>query len=85
MSMETTAWTQLHSVMNATQDRRPLARDTLRRVGAFARPHRRRITQFVLLSTVTAMLAVATPSSPDGSSTPSSPAGTPDGSPRSPC
>ncbi|WP_431962009.1 ABC transporter ATP-binding protein [Actinacidiphila sp. bgisy160] len=61
MSMETTAWTQLHSVMNATQDRRPLARDTLRRVGAFARPHRRRITEFVLLSTVTALLAVATP------------------------
>jgi ATP-binding cassette subfamily C protein len=59
--METTAWTQLHSVMNATQDRRPLARHTLRRVGAFARPHRRRITQFVLLSVVTAMLAVATP------------------------
>lgn len=61
MSMETTAWTQLHSVMNATQDRRPLARDTLRRVGAFARPHRRRITAFVLLSIVTALLAVATP------------------------
>ncbi len=61
MSMETTAWTQLHSVMNATQDRRPLARDTLRRVGAFARPHRRRISAFVLLSIVTALLAVATP------------------------
>ncbi|WP_431947029.1 ABC transporter ATP-binding protein [Actinacidiphila sp. bgisy167] len=59
--METTAWTQLHSVMNATQDRRPLARDTLRRVGAFARPHRRRISAFVLLSIVTALLAVATP------------------------
>ncbi|WP_127360473.1 ABC transporter ATP-binding protein [Actinacidiphila soli] len=61
MSMEITAWTQLQSVMNATQDRRPLARDTLRRVGAFARPHRRRITQFVLLSVMTALLAVATP------------------------
>ncbi|MFJ9033764.1 ABC transporter ATP-binding protein [Streptomyces sp. NPDC102274] len=61
MSMETTAWTQLHSVMNATRDRRPLARDTLRRVGAFARPHRRRITHFVLLSVVIALLAVATP------------------------
>lgn len=40
---------------------RPLARDTLRRVGAFARPHRRRIAWFVLLSVVTALLAVATP------------------------
>ncbi|WP_055545161.1 ABC transporter ATP-binding protein [Streptomyces kanamyceticus] len=62
MSMETTAWTQLHSVMNAQpDDRRPFARATLRRIGAFARPHRRRIWQFVLLSVVTALLAVATP------------------------
>ncbi|TGA98247.1 ABC transporter ATP-binding protein [Streptomyces sp. MZ04] len=59
--METTAWTQLHSVMNAEQDRRPFARATLRRIGAFARPHRRRIAHFVLLSIVTALLAVATP------------------------
>ncbi|MDQ8705017.1 ABC transporter ATP-binding protein [Streptomyces sp. LHD-70] len=58
--METTAWTQLHSVM-MQQDRRPFARATLRRIGAFARPHRRRIIQFVLLSVVTALLAVATP------------------------
>ncbi|NEY31083.1 ATP-binding cassette domain-containing protein [Streptomyces sp. PRKS01-65] len=59
--METTAWMQLHSVMNAEQERRPLARATLRRIGAFARPHRRRITLFVLLGVATAMLAVATP------------------------
>ncbi|MFJ3223249.1 ABC transporter ATP-binding protein [Streptomyces sp. NPDC086783] len=59
--METTAWTQLHSVMNAQQERRPLARATLRRITAFARPHRRRIACFVLLSVVTALLAVATP------------------------
>ncbi|MFJ9582637.1 ABC transporter ATP-binding protein [Streptomyces acidicola] len=58
--METTAWTQLHSVMNA-QERRPVARATLRRIAAFARPHRNRIAQFVLLSVVTAFLAVATP------------------------
>ncbi|MBJ3807056.1 ABC transporter ATP-binding protein [Streptomyces flavofungini] len=61
MSMETTAWTQLHSVMNAEQERRPFARATLRRITAFAGPHRRRITQFVLLSVLTALLAVATP------------------------
>ncbi|MFI1732237.1 ABC transporter ATP-binding protein [Streptomyces acidicola] len=60
MSMETTAWTQLHSVMNA-QERRPVARATLSRIAAFARPHRNRIAQFVLLSVVTAFLAVATP------------------------
>jgi len=61
MSMETTAWHQLHSVMNARQERRPFARATLRRIGAFARPHRRRIAQFIVLSVVTALLAVATP------------------------
>ncbi|MFJ4930730.1 ABC transporter ATP-binding protein [Streptomyces sp. NPDC088736] len=59
--METTAWTQLHSVMTAQQERRPFARATLRRIAAFARPHRRRIGQFVILSVVTALLAVATP------------------------
>lgn len=61
MSMESTAWTQLHSVMNAQQERRPFARATLRRIAAFARPHRRRIGQFVILGVVTALLAVATP------------------------
>ncbi|MFG2804184.1 ABC transporter ATP-binding protein [Streptomyces massasporeus] len=59
--METTAWTQLHSVINAEQDRRPFALATLRRIGAFARPHRRRIVLFVLLGVGTALLAVATP------------------------
>ncbi|WP_199791116.1 MULTISPECIES: ABC transporter ATP-binding protein [unclassified Streptomyces] len=62
--METTAWTQLHSVMNAQSGgpkNRPFARATLRRIAAFARPHRRRIAQFVFLSILTALLAVATP------------------------
>jgi len=61
MSMESTAWTQLHSVMTAEQERRPLARATLRRIAAFARPHRRPIARFVLLGVLTALLAVATP------------------------
>src|SRR5262245_13559107 len=61
MSMETTAWMQLHSVMNAEQERRPFARATLRRIAAFARPHRARMAQFVVLGVVTALLAVATP------------------------
>ncbi|MFD0548839.1 ABC transporter ATP-binding protein [Streptomyces rectiviolaceus] len=61
MSMETTAWSQLQSVMHAEQDRRPFARATLRRIGTFARPHKRRIVYFVILSIVTALLAVATP------------------------
>ncbi|MFJ2237292.1 ABC transporter ATP-binding protein [Streptomyces sp. NPDC087859] len=59
--METTAWTQLQSVMHAEQETRPFARTTLRRIGAFARPHRTRIAQFVALGVATALLAVATP------------------------
>ncbi|MFD0385338.1 ABC transporter ATP-binding protein [Streptomyces stramineus] len=61
MDMEVTAWTSLHSAMNAQQDRRPFSRATLRRIGAFARPHRRQLGQFLLLSVVMALLAVATP------------------------
>ncbi|RZE51396.1 ABC transporter [Streptomyces albidoflavus] len=61
MSMETTAWTQLYSVLHAEPDRRPLARATVRRIAAFARPHRARIGWFVVLSVATALLAVATP------------------------
>ncbi|MEY9967069.1 ATP-binding cassette subfamily B protein [Streptacidiphilus sp. MAP12-16] len=61
MSMESTAWMQLHSVMNAQQERRPLTRATVKRIGAFARPHRRQIMQFLVLSVATALLAVATP------------------------
>lgn len=61
MSMETTAWIQLQSVMRAQGDRRALTRATVRRIAGFARPHRRPIGWFVLLSVVTALLAVATP------------------------
>lgn len=61
MSMETTAWMQLHSVMTAQQERRPFDRATLRRIAVFARPHRGGIVRFVLLGVVTALLAVATP------------------------
>lgn len=61
MSMETTAWTQLRGVMSAEDEHHPVTRATLRRIAAFARPHRRRLTLFVLLGTATAALAVATP------------------------
>jgi ABC-type multidrug transport system fused ATPase/permease subunit len=61
MDMEVTAWMSLHSAINAQQDRRTLSRASLRRVAAFARPHRRGLTLFLLLSVVTALLAVATP------------------------
>ena len=61
MGMEVTAWMSLHNAMHAQEDRRPFSRRTLRRIGAFARPHRRRLAWFVLLSVAMAALAVATP------------------------
>lgn len=61
MDMEVTAYTSLHQTMNAQDDRRPFSRTTLRRIGAFARPHRTELVWFLLLSVVTAALAVATP------------------------
>jgi ATP-binding cassette, subfamily B, bacterial len=61
MDMEVTAWMSLYHAMNAQDDRRPFSRATLRRIARFARPHRRRLTAFLVLSVVTAALAVATP------------------------
>lgn len=61
MSMEVTAWSSLHSAINAQADRRPLSRATVRRIASFARPRRRQLYRFLLLSVVTALLAVATP------------------------
>ncbi|TDC85887.1 ABC transporter ATP-binding protein [Actinomadura sp. 7K507] len=60
MDMEVTAWMSLHNAMNA-QDSRPFSKATLRRIGRFARPHRRLLAVFLLLSVVMAVLAVATP------------------------
>ncbi|MER6512135.1 ABC transporter ATP-binding protein [Nonomuraea sp. NPDC001636] len=60
MSMEVTAWHQLYS-LNNRPERRPLNRATLRRIGGFARPHRRRIVLFLVLSVVLAGLAVVSP------------------------
>ncbi|MFF3745598.1 ABC transporter ATP-binding protein [Streptomyces kronopolitis] len=61
MDMEVTAWHALHSTMTAQQGRRRFSRATLRRITAFARPHRRRLLWFLVLSSLTALLAVATP------------------------
>ncbi|MFF4330657.1 ABC transporter ATP-binding protein [Streptomyces sp. NPDC001591] len=62
MDMEVTAWHSLHSAINAQQgSRRPFSAAGLRRTAAFARPHRRGLTLFLLLSVVGALLAVATP------------------------
>src|SRR5918999_830191 len=58
MDMEVTAWMSLYKTMHAQQDRRPFSKATLKRIGAFARPHRRELAWFLLLSVVTALLAI---------------------------
>ncbi len=61
VSMEVTAWTQMYHAIHAQQDQRPFSVATLRRIAAFARPHKARLAGFLSLSVVTALLAVATP------------------------
>ncbi|CAM3932724.1 MULTISPECIES: ABC transporter ATP-binding protein [Tsukamurella] len=61
MSMESVAWDTLYRGTRALDapSRRPI--ETLRRMGPFARPHRWRLTAFLALSVISALLAVATP------------------------
>lgn len=61
MSMEMTAWNSMYNAMHAEQDRRPFSRATLRRILTFARPRRRQLVMFVVLSAISAGLAVVTP------------------------
>jgi ABC-type multidrug transport system fused ATPase/permease subunit len=51
----------LESVMHGDQPRRSFSRATLRRVAGFAKPHRRELAWFILLSIVGAFLTVLTP------------------------
>jgi ABC-type multidrug transport system fused ATPase/permease subunit len=60
MSMEVTAWMSLHHAMNQ-RDQRPFSRATLKRIGGFARPHRRLLTWFLASSVIAAVLTVAGP------------------------
>jgi ATP-binding cassette subfamily B protein len=59
--MEMTAWNSMYHAMHAHDEKRAFSRATLRRILAFARPHRRQLILFLVLSTVAAVLAVATP------------------------
>ncbi|GAA1519288.1 ABC transporter ATP-binding protein [Kribbella lupini] len=56
-----TAWNSLYHAMNAQEEKRPFSKATLKRILAFARPHRRLLIAFLVLSTAAAVLAVATP------------------------
>ena len=59
---EISTWMALESAMQqAHTNRRSVSRATVRRVGEFARPHRRTIIVFLVLATVSALLGVAAP------------------------
>nr|WP_246085747.1 ABC transporter ATP-binding protein [Pseudonocardia hydrocarbonoxydans] len=51
----------MYQAAHAHDERRPFSRATLRRIAGFARPHRRRLALFLVLSVVGAALGVATP------------------------
>ncbi|MCI3950201.1 MAG: transporter ATP-binding protein [Acidimicrobiales bacterium] len=59
--MDFSHWMALESALQGDQPRRAFNRATLRRVAAFARPHRRALIAFLLLSVVAAVLTVLTP------------------------
>ncbi|WP_336084544.1 ABC transporter ATP-binding protein [Nocardia sp. SSK8] len=61
MSIESVAYSQMYRRMNAPEEERPFRLATARRIVRFAQPHRRRISAFLLLSIVAAVLGVATP------------------------
>src|SRR3954463_5287925 len=58
---DVSVWMVLQSTMQDDGTRRSVSRATTRRVMAFARPHRRALVAFLLLSTAGAVLGVATP------------------------
>ncbi|MGP3976800.1 ABC transporter ATP-binding protein [Streptomyces sp. 8N114] len=61
MSMEMTAWHALYNARHAHQDQHPFSAATVRRVVRFAHRHHRKLVAFMLLSSVLAVLTVATP------------------------
>ncbi|MFC8302788.1 ABC transporter ATP-binding protein [Specibacter sp. NPDC057265] len=61
MSMEGAAWSSLWSTMRNDKSNGGISKDTLRRTIAFAKPYSRKLLIFVVLSVISAALAVATP------------------------
>ncbi|RKT73700.1 ABC-type multidrug transport system fused ATPase/permease subunit [Saccharothrix variisporea] len=59
--MEVTAWMSLYHMTNAQNDKKPFSKATLKRIWSFARPHQARLTQYLVVSVVVAVLAVVTP------------------------
>jgi len=61
MDMGFSHWMALESAMHGERSRRRFSKATLRRIAVFARPHRKALIAFLVLSVVSAVLAVATP------------------------
>ncbi|MFC5731273.1 MULTISPECIES: ABC transporter ATP-binding protein [Nocardioides] len=61
MSMESIAWNQLYRRAHSPDEDRRFSMATARRILAFARPHHRKLVGFMVLSVLTATLAVLTP------------------------
>ncbi|WP_218712072.1 ABC transporter ATP-binding protein [Arthrobacter sp. BF1] len=61
MSMEGAAWSSLWSTMRSDKSNGAISKDTLRRTILFAKPYSRKLLVFVVLSVISAALAVATP------------------------
>lgn len=59
--MEGAAWHSLYSMSHAKKDAKPFNKATLKRIMGFAAPHRTKLIWFLILSVITAGLAVATP------------------------
>ncbi|HEX7130992.1 MAG TPA: ABC transporter ATP-binding protein, partial [Iamia sp.] len=61
MQMDFGHWEAMRSAMRDEPGRRRIDRQTLRRVAVFARPHKRGLVAFLVLSSIVAFLTVATP------------------------
>jgi ATP-binding cassette subfamily B protein len=61
MDMGFSHWMALESAVHGERSKRSFTKATLRRIAAFARPHRRKLIAFLVLSVISATLAVATP------------------------
>ena len=61
MQMDFSHWMAMESAIHGERRRRTVSRQTLRRILAFARPHRRALSWFIVLSVIGSLLTVATP------------------------
>jgi ABC-type multidrug transport system fused ATPase/permease subunit len=61
MDMGFSHWMALESAMHGEKTKKTFTRATLRRIAVFARPHRKALVAFLVLSVISAVLAVATP------------------------